>query len=186
MPDQLALTEPEPSPLSGADLRTMHRGAGLTQQQLAERFGCDRTAIVRWEQGQCYCAGRRRAASPSLTTCARSCCSPLPRRRPSVARWTRRSGAASRRVQGHAPDHPPRTVCVRRFRCCSRTCYMRWWTLTAEMRMAVSPSTTIQESAGSRTDELLGFPWAPILPSRRCTLRAPAVGGALGCPTPRA
>ena len=40
----------------------MRKRAGLTQQALVERFGCDRTTIVRWERGHRYRAGRERVA----------------------------------------------------------------------------------------------------------------------------
>lgn len=52
----------DPAPLLGADLRRMRKRAGLTQAELASRFGCDRTTIVRWEAGYRYRAGHERIA----------------------------------------------------------------------------------------------------------------------------
>lgn len=37
--------------MSGAELRARRDALGLTQQQLADRFGCTRVAISCWEGG---------------------------------------------------------------------------------------------------------------------------------------
>lgn len=37
--------------VTGADLIEQRRRAGLTQQALADRFGCHKSTICRWERG---------------------------------------------------------------------------------------------------------------------------------------